>query len=77
MVGKDYMLDKQAPPSLSRRLVNQKLIPVLIDAAGLLEGRIVLLSGRVARAPLASILMMFGLGGSAGYLAVRTLRGTG
>lgn len=74
MVGVDYMLDKQEPPSLIKRLVNQRLIPALIDAAAWPEGRLVRATDRIRHAPISSILVMLGLGGSLGFLATRTLR---
>jgi hypothetical protein len=62
MVTKAYLLDKPAPPQAWQRFVDLTAMPLAIDAAGAMEGRLEALAVRARRSPLIALGLAFGLG---------------
>jgi hypothetical protein len=73
MIGPKYLLKKPAPPSPVKLLVDQSIIPSLIDAAAAVEQQIERIAVCARRAPMTSLGVAFGLGLLASQV-FRTLR---
>nr|WP_294505869.1 hypothetical protein [uncultured Rhodopila sp.] len=70
MIGRNYLLKQPAAPSPVKVLVDQSVIPALIDAAAAVEVQIERFGGRARRAPVLCVGVAFGLG----WAASRVLR---
>ena len=70
MVGRDYMLKKGAGPSAPKVFLDQKVVPVMIDAAGSVEGVLERVAVRVRRMPVAALAAALGTGTLVTLLAV-------
>nr|WP_294527832.1 hypothetical protein [uncultured Rhodopila sp.] len=70
MIGPNYLLKQPAPPSPVKVLVDQSVIPALIDAAAAVEVQIERFGGRARRAPMMCVGVAFGIG----WAASRILR---
>jgi hypothetical protein len=73
MVSKVYLLEKPPPPSRAKRFMDQRVVPLLIDAAGAVEGRLEELAVTARRAPLCS----FGLAVAMGFVLKKLVEGAG
>ncbi len=72
MIGPRYLLHKPGGPATPKVILDQQVIPALIDAAGWVEGQAERFAGEVRRAPGPALGAVF-LGGV--LLAVLTRRG--
>ena len=70
MVGRDYMLKKGAGPSAPKVFLDQKMLPVAINAAGAVEGVLEKLAVRVRRKPVVALAAALGTGTLVTLLAV-------
>ncbi len=73
MVSKAYLLERPPPPFKAKRFMDQRVVPLLIDAAGAVEGRLEELAVAARRAPLCS----FGLAVAVGFVLKRLFEGAG
>ncbi len=70
MVSSDYMLKKPSRPSAPRLLLDQRVLPALIDLAGGVEARLERIAARTRLLPLTGLSAGLGIGLLAGLLAV-------
>jgi len=68
MVAVSYLIDKPGPPAGLRRLINQRLVPPAIDAAGFVESAAYELAEQARARPATSLLAAAALGLLAGRL---------
>ena len=71
MIKPDYLTLKAGPPSTPKRVLDQQVIPVLIDAAGGLEAVIERWASRVRQAPARSLGFALGASTLVGFLLAR------
>ena len=62
MVDRRYLLDQPPPPAGLAAVFNQKVLPVLVNAAGGVEGGLEKVASTVRRAPNTSLLIAVGVG---------------
>ena len=70
MVDRDYLLSEPPPPSPLKVRWDQQAMPMLIDAAGAVEGQLEKVSATVRQAPITCMLIAAGFG----FLAAQTGR---
>jgi hypothetical protein len=70
MISRNYLLKQPASPSPVKILVDQSVIPALIDAAAAVEVLFERFGGRARRTPMTCVGVAFGLG----WAASRVLR---
>ncbi len=70
LITRNYLLKRPPPPSPVKVLVDQSVIPALIDAAASVEIQFERIAARARRAPLICVGVAFGIG----WLASRALR---
>jgi hypothetical protein len=71
MIESEYLTQKAPPPSAPKRVLDQKVIPVLIDAAGGIEAVIERWAVRVRQSPGQSICVALGAGALVSFLLGR------
>ena len=71
MIKPDYLTHKPGGPSSPKRVLDQQIIPVLIDAAGGLEAIIERWSTRVRHAPAQSLGIALGASALISFLLSR------
>jgi hypothetical protein len=71
MVDRGYLLHQPPPPPAWKRLLDQAVVPAIIDAAALLEAGAEQVARRARVRPLLAAALMLGLGWSAGRIAPR------
>ena len=70
MIDRDYLLKKGAGPSAPKLFLDQKVIPMAIDAAGAVEGVLERVAVRVRRRPVSALAAALGTGTLVTLLAV-------
>ena len=70
MISRDYLLKKEGGPSAPKLFLDQKVIPVAIDAAGAVEGALERVAVRVRRMPVSALAAALGTGTLVTLLAV-------
>ena len=70
MVGRDYLLKKGEGPSAPKLFLDQRVIPLAIDAAGAVEGVLERVAVRVRRMPVSALVAALGSGTLVTLLAV-------
>ena len=74
MVSRSYLTDKPAPVSRPRIMIDQTVVPALIDLAGHIEAVLERLAVRTRAAPLLVTATAFGCGALLGIRLSRGLR---
>ena len=62
MIDRDYLLKKGGGPSAPKLFLDQRVIPLAIDAAGAVEGALERVAVRVRRMPVAALIAALGSG---------------
>ncbi len=62
MVDRRYLLEQPPAPTGLRAVVNQQVIPILVDAMGAVEVRLEVVATIVRRAPATSLLVAAAIG---------------
>ncbi len=69
-VGPGYMLDKPRPPAAWKVFLDLRVLPVLIDMAGGVEGAVELVSAQGRTRPARAIGVALGIGYALGWLTM-------
>jgi hypothetical protein len=69
MVDRDYVLEKKPPPGRWKVFLDQQVVPTAIDAAATAEAGVEFVSVRTREAPIAMLMVAFGLSFLGSYLS--------
>lgn len=69
-VSPSYMLEKPPPPAAWKTFLDLKVLPVVIDTAGGMEGALEVISVRTRATPARSVGVALGIGYALGWLTV-------
>lgn len=62
MVGQSYLLEQPPAPAGLNAVLNQRVLPVLVNVAGSVEGRFETMAGVIRRSPTTCVLVVASLG---------------